>query len=246
MIDSWHWLLIGRACVRVRPGYHGSTPRSDSDSKWRHHREVEVFVREMLWLDFWTEGESGDALPNFISSLWFRRLTTSGCSELRTSQVPAAVCSKPQWTLLRTWVQRQVTFPTLLFPRCLIFRLSVYYSLILYYTQSLMHWAQKQSVVVLWVHRSCCPESLSCSRLERKLRGVVPPHPSFPALLFQLQSAELLLPALLSVPQLLTVLVHAQTVGPHRVQVLVAPVLRQPRVPESRQRRRRARARGHG
>lgn len=82
---------------------------------------------------------------------------------------------------------------------------------------------------------------MSCRRpLEGHLRGVVPPHPGFPALLLQLQRAELLLPALLAVPQLLAVLVHAQSVGPHHVQVLVAPhgeLLVQPRVPVCRQRR---------
>lgn len=68
----------------------------------------------------------------------------------------------------------------------------------------------------------------------------MPPHSGFPALLFQLQCAQFLLPAFLFVPQLLAVLVHAQTVGAHHVQVFVAPqrkllrMLRQPRVPVSR------------
>lgn len=94
------------------------------------------------------------------------------------------------------------------------------------------------------MYRICCPKTVSVfsGRLEGNLRRVVPPHPGFPALLFQLQSAEFLLPAFLAVPQLLTVLVHAQTVGPHHVQVFVAPqrkllrMLGQPRVPLSRQR----------
>lgn len=71
---------------------------------------------------------------------------------------------------------------------------------------------------------------------------VVSPHPRFPALLFHLQSAEFLLSALLAVPELLAVVVHAKTVGPHQVQVFVGPqwelrMLRQPGVPVSRQRR---------
>lgn len=95
------------------------------------------------------------------------------------------------------------------------------------YTGSVVHY---QSVFSRW--------------LEGNLRRVVPPHPGFPALLFQLQRAQFLLPAFLAVPQLLTVLVHAQTVGPHHGQVFVAlqrellRMLEQPRVPVSRQGRR--------
>jgi len=89
-----------------------------------------------------------------------------------------------------------------------------------------------------------CPdrESVSSRGLEGDLRGVVPPHPGFPALLLQLQSAQFLLPAFLAIPQLLAVLVHAHAVAPHHVQVLVAlqrkllRILGQPRVPVARQR----------
>lgn len=75
--------------------------------------------------------------------------------------------------------------------------------------------------------------------LDRPLRRVVPPDAGFPALLFELQRAELLLPALLAVPQLLAVLVHAQSGGRHRVLVLVAPLRRslQPAVPVTGKRR---------
>ena len=47
----------------------------------------------------------------------------------------------------------------------------------------------------------------------------MPPHPGLPALLLQLQRSQFLLPAFLPVPELLAVLVHAQTVG---MQLLVA------------------------
>lgn len=75
--------------------------------------------------------------------------------------------------------------------------------------------------------------------LDRPLRRVVPPDAGFPALLFEFQRAELLLPALLAVPQLLAVLVHAQAGGRHRVLVLVAPLRRslQPAVPVTGKRR---------
>lgn len=75
--------------------------------------------------------------------------------------------------------------------------------------------------------------------LDRSLWRVVPPDAGFPALLFELQRAELLLPALLAVPQLLAVLVHAQAGGRHRVLVLVAPLRRslQPAVPVTGERR---------
>lgn len=69
---------------------------------------------------------------------------------------------------------------------------------------------------------------------ERSLRGVVPPHPGLLALLPQLQAAQLLLPPLLSVPQLLAVLLHAQP-----PQVLVAlgrKLLGGPGVPQTRSR----------
>lgn len=98
-----------------------------------------------------------------------------------------------------------------------------------------------EPLLVLCADRISCPWTVCVfSRgLEGNLGRVVSPHPSFPALLLQLQRAELLLPALLAVPQLLAVLVRAQTVGPHHVQVFVAPqreLLRmQPRVPGIRQ-----------
>lgn len=72
------------------------------------------------------------------------------------------------------------------------------------------------------------------------LSWVVPPHSSFSELLFQLQSAELLLAALLAVPQLLAVLVHLLAAGaqpvfeaPHRKLLRV-----QPGLPVARQQRR--------
>lgn len=49
------------------------------------------------------------------------------------------------------------------------------------------------------------------------LSRVVPPHSSFPDLLFQLQSPELLLSALLAVPKLLAVLVQLLAAGAHPV-----------------------------
>lgn len=65
--------------------------------------------------------------------------------------------------------------------------------------------------------------------LKGGLGGVVPPDPGLAVLLFQFQSPELVLPALLAVPQLLA-LVHAQAAAPRHLQVFVAPH----RVPETR------------
>lgn len=77
--------------------------------------------------------------------------------------------------------------------------------------------------------------SVSSGGLKGGLGGVVPPDPGLAVLLFQFQNPEFLLPALLAVPQLLT-LVHAQTRGPHHLQVFVAPQRGLPRVPEARHR----------
>lgn len=66
---------------------------------------------------------------------------------------------------------------------------------------------------------------------------VVPPHSGFPDLLFQLQSAELLLPALLAVPQLLAVLVHVHARPLFEAAARKLPQV-QPGLPVTRQRRR--------
>lgn len=73
--------------------------------------------------------------------------------------------------------------------------------------------------------------------LVREPGRVVPPHPSSSDLLFLLQSAELLLSALLALPQLLAVLVHVLAGAQPVFEAAGRKLRRQPGLPGGRQRR---------